>query len=477
MQKSSRLLLVCVLLLCVVLSSMVLGATSIITSNTLKNQITPKEQAQFQVIIHNTADVRQRYSIFSFVQGWNVDPSPLKDRIIDLEAGQTYTALVLVQPTDSFAPGIYFIPLSVESDLGVKESLPLKVYLAPESPYDYLPVIKVSVDMNDKIVPHNPVSIKLFLENKNPLHLGNMTLRLQSEMPEFNKEMLIDLPPLQKKTIELSVLPNEYQQPKEYSLFFVFERKGQTVKVLEKKVEVVPIVSDFAVDVKQQTIFLKNFYSLTFTNKGNVLNTQEVKYPTTLWNSLFTQGEARTLVENGQRYLAWDLTLAPGESMVVTFVVNFRILIYILLFIGVAALFYWFVQPPVSLKKKAVTTHGGEEGTLSEIKITLELENVSSNPLKEVTVTDIVPAIVNVERSLDLGTLRPKEITHTKHGTKVTWSLVELDAHEHRIITYKVRAKLNILGTFSLPRAVVEFGKGKHRKGKAYSNLFRIGVE
>ncbi len=477
MQKSSRLLLVCVLLLSVILSSMVLAATSIITSNTLKNQITPKEQAQFQVIIHNTADVRQRYSIFSFVQGWNVDPSPLKDKIIDLEAGQSYTALVLIQPTDSFAPGIYFIPLSVESDLGVKESLPLKVYLAPESPYDYLPVIKVSVDMNDKIVPHNPVSIKLFLENRNPLNLGNMTLRLQSEMPEFNKEMLIDLPPLQKKTIELSVLPNEYQQPKEYSLFFVFERKGQTVKVLEKKVEVVPIVSDFAVDVKQQTIFLKNFYSLTFTNKGNVLNTQEVKYPTTLWNSLFTQGEARTVVENGQRYLAWDLTLAPGESMVVTFVVNFRILIYILLFIGVAALFYWFVQPPLSLKKKAVTTHGGEEGTLSEIKITLELENVSSNPLKEVTVTDIVPAIVNVERSLDLGTLRPKEITHTKHGTKVTWSLVELDAHEHRIITYKVRAKLNILGTFSLPRAVVEFGKGKHRKGKAYSNLFRIGVE
>jgi len=476
-QKSSRLLLVCVLLLSVILSSMVLAATSIITSNTLKNQITPKEQAQFQVIIHNTADVRQRYSIFSFVQGWNVDPSPLKDKIIDLEAGQSYTALVLIQPTDSFAPGIYFIPLSVESDLGVKESLPLKVYLAPESPYDYLPVIKVSVDMNDKIVPHNPVSIKLFLENKNPLNLGNMTLRLQSEMPEFNKEMLIDLPPLQKKTIELSVLPNEYQQPKEYSLFFVFERKGQTVKVLEKKVEVVPIVSDFAVDVKQQTVFLKNFYSLTFTNKGNVLNTQEVKYPTTLWNSLFTQGEARTLAENGQRYLAWDLTLAPGESMVVTFVVNFRILIYILLFIGVAALFYWFVQPPLSLKKKAVTTHGGEEGTLSEIKITLELENVSSNPLKEVTVTDIVPAIVNVERSLDLGTLRPKEITHTKHGTKVTWSLVELDAHEHRIITYKVRAKLNILGTFSLPRAVVEFGKGKHRKGKAYSNLFRIGVE
>ncbi len=477
MQKTSRLLLVCVLVLSVVFSSMVLSVTSSITSNVVKNQITPKEQAQFQIIIHNTADVRQRYSLFSFAQGWNVDPSPLKDKIVDINPGETFTATVLVQPTEPFAPGIYYVSLSVESDLGIKESLPLKIYLAPESPYDYLPVIKVSVDMNDKIVPHNPVSIKLFLENKNPLNLGNMSLRLQSEMPEFNKEMVIDLPPLQKKTVELSILPNEYQQPKEYSLFFVFERKGQTVKVVEKKVEVVPIITDFAVDVKQESILLKNFYSLAFTNKGNVLNTQEVKYPTTFWNSLFTQGEARSVVENGKRYLAWDLTLAPGESIVVNFIVNFRILIYILLLIGVTGLLYWLVQPPVVLKKSAVMTRGSEEGTLSEIKITLELENISSNPLKEVTVTDIVPAIVNVERSLDVGTLRPKEITHTKHGTKVTWSLVELDAHEHRIITYKVRAKLNILGTFSLPRGVVEFGKGKRRKGKAYSNVFRIGVE
>ena len=87
------------------------------------------------------------------------------------------------------------------------------------------------------------------------------------------------------------------------------------------------------------------------------------------------------------------------------------------------------------------------------------------------------PSMSNVERSLDLGTLRPKEINHGKHGTKVTWSLVELDAHEHRIITYKVRAKLNILGTFSLPRAGVEYGKGKRGKGKAYSNIFRVDVE
>ena len=60
-------------------------------------------------------------------------------------------------------------------------------------------------------------------------------------------------------------------------------------------------------------------------------------------------------------------------------------------------------------------------------------------------------------------------------GAKVIWALAELDSHEHRLITYKVKAKLNILGTFSLPRAVVEFHKksGK-KKSKAFSNVYRL---
>ena len=60
-------------------------------------------------------------------------------------------------------------------------------------------------------------------------------------------------------------------------------------------------------------------------------------------------------------------------------------------------------------------------------------------------------------------------------GTKVTWSLAELDSHEQRLISYKIKAKLNILGTFSLPRATVEFKRKKgSRLSKAYSNVFRL---
>jgi len=123
--------------------------------------------------------------------------------------------------------------------------------------------------------------------------------------------------------------------------------------------------------------------------------------------------------------------------------------------------------------KEAQTTKGGEE-SLSQIKVTLEVKNKTKKPLKNVTITDKVPGIANVENSLELGTLRPKEVKHTKKGTKVVWNLAELDANEHRLITYKVKAKLNIVGTFSLPRAEVEYAIRGKKKGKAYSNIFRL---
>ena len=131
------------------------------------------------------------------------------------------------------------------------------------------------------------------------------------------------------------------------------------------------------------------------------------------------------------------------------------------------------VRSPVSLRKTAITTKKDGEGILSEIKVTIEVKNTSSKAIKDVHITDFVPAIANVKKSLELGTLQPKAVHHTKKHTRVIWSLAELDVHEHRLITYKIKAKLNILGTFRLPRATLEYKRGRKRR-KSYSNIFNL---
>jgi hypothetical protein len=470
-EKVRRLLVV--LLLLIVSSSLVLAASTV-TVTPIKNQVSPLEQAEFEVTIANNAAVTQRYTIYSFTQGWNVDPFPLKDKIISLPATQKYTTKILAQPTESFPAGIYYVSINIESDTGERYTEPLKVYLTPDKAIDYLPAITATIDMNDKINPRDPISIKLFLENRNPLDLSDLTIRIQSDIPEFSKEVIVDLPPLQKKTVEFAITPNVHQQPKDYILFFVFEKDGDTAKIIEKKIKFLPLLPEFSIEEETDTIFFKKFTKLSIHNDGNVLNSQEVKFAASFLQSLFT-ANVDSVKEGGQSYLMWTLELGPNETKDLQYVTNYRILFYILVLLIFGAGFYLYVVSPVALKKSVLTSKSDEDRAISSIKITLEVRNTSRRPLKNVQVIDVVPGIAHIEKSLQLGTLKPHEVKSTKKGTKVIWQLAELEGHEHRLITYKVRAKLNILGTFILPRATVEFTRRTGRKSKAYSNVFRLG--
>jgi len=463
------------LLVVLLLFSGVSLAASDLAVAPIKNEITLAQHASFLLTITNHAKEKQRYSIYSLQngQGWSVDSAPLKDKIVEINPGKNYSTTIIARPLDTFPPGIYFIRISVESDLGEKYEESLKIYLSPEKPLDYLPSIKATVDMDDKVDPQQAVAIKLFLENRNPLNLSNLKVTVQGDIPnEFRKEAFLDIGPLSSKTVELTVTPYRFQQPKKYTLLFIFEREGETVKIVEKNIEIIPLTPPFTVEKNSQAIYLKVFNQLTVTNGGNVENTQEVRIPVTFWQALLSNANGKSV--EGQRYLVWESTLGPNESGTIFYTTNYRLILYVLALLAFLAVFYFYIRSPVMITKHASTVRGNDEASLSEIKLTLEVKNLTGLPLRDVEVVDVVPAIVNVEKSLELGTLKPHEIKHTQHGTRVMWSIPELEGHEHRLITYKVKAKLNILGMVSLPRATVRYIRKGGRKGKAYSNIFRL---
>jgi hypothetical protein len=453
----------------------VFGQTQVSTS-VIQNEIAVGEIAKYSLTLRNSFGTQQRYSIYSFQsgQGWNVEPSPLSDKIVVLGPGETRKVVMTAEPLEDFPPGIYNMPFTVENvDEGERFPLVMKVYLSPEKPVDYLPSIKVEIDLDEKIKPTEAVSVKLEIENRNPLNLMGMGVKIRSDVAEFAKEAIVDLPPLEKKTVGFTIIPDKFQQPKDYTLFFVFSHNGRDFKVIEKKIEVLTLLPSFEKEEVVETVFLKNFVQLNVVNKGNVKNTQEVKVPISFWEAIFTEGGDIRAID-GERYIIWELELGANKSETLNYVTDYRILLYLAILAMIFLGFYLKVRSPVMLSKKAVTTRSDEEGALSEIKITLEVRNKTKKVLHNVIIEDVVPAIANVQESLELGTLKPQEIKHTKQGTRVKWALAELDLLEHRLITYKVRAKLNILGVFKLPRATVTFAKGK-RKKKAYSNISRLG--
>ena len=458
-------------LVMVLLSAFALAGKSEIKIEPIKNSITTTDTASFKLTISNNEDVTQRYSVFSFVQGWNIEPSPLKDKIMEIQPNQKYQTMIKASPTEKFSPGIYKLGLNIETDLGEKHLTTLVAYIDPEKPLDYLPSIKVDLDMTKKIDPQKAQTIKLSLENKNPLNISKMTIKLQSDITEFNKQTTIGLEPLSTKTVEFAVLPNSMQKPGKHFLFFTFERNKEVIKVISQEMEIISLSPKFKTTINQTRSFLKTTNNIVVKNLGNVKNTQDVVQPISFWKNLFTKSQAKMVIKNGQKNLVWKVTLAPNETVTLTYIHNYRFPFYGVMVLLLLVFVYLFTKAPVTLVKTSTTAR--KDSTLSDLKITLQLKNVTKRTLKKIEVVDLVPGIADIEKSLELGTLKPHEIKHTKKGTLVKWKLAEIDSHEDRLITYQIRSKLKILGTLKLPRARVLYGKKGKRK-TAYSNVFKI---
>ena len=123
---------------------------------------------------------------------------------------------------------------------------------------------------------------------------------------------------------------------------------------------IVTILPPFETEYSDNTNFFKILTTLKVTNSGNVLNAQEVKYPVSFLQALFTRSNAETRVEDGERFLVWEVELKPNESADLTYATNYRILFYLLLLSLVALGFYYYAKSPAVLKKKAVTIKSGE---------------------------------------------------------------------------------------------------------------------
>lgn len=472
--KLTRLLIISLISI-ILLASFVLADTEV-SYTVIDNTITPNETASFELTITNNAEESQTYTLYSFAssQGWTMDPSPLSDKVVeDIGPGESYTVTMKAQPLEELEPGVYSLSLQVEGDIDGVTNVVLKSYIYSSQPVSYSPSLDVQVDMDSVVETEETQSILVHLENNNPLNLSELELEIQCEIDEISKTHDVGLEGLESKTLEITYTLDAYQQPKEYPIYFVFKDGDDTIEVVEGSFEVETLVSPFEYTLEEETVFFKKFVAFTVTNEGNVENVQTFKYPVSIFNALFISSSSTVIEENGQKYLAWDMELAPGDNVVVNAEFNYRILAYLVLFFIAFMIFYWVVKSPIDVRKGVITTLG-KEGALHELKIALEIRNKSKKTLHNLDVVDMIPGIANLEKSLELGTIKPEQVSPVGKGTKMVWNLPELEGKEHRIITYKIKTKLDVLGTFSLPRAVVEHKNKKGKVKKSYSNSFKI---
>ncbi|MBU5537024.1 MAG: hypothetical protein QW818_00100 [Candidatus Aenigmatarchaeota archaeon] len=145
-------------------------------------------------------------------------------------------------------------------------------------------------------------------------------------------------------------------------------------------------------------------------------------------------------------------TLAPGEQYTITYkFAIWRIWLTFALLGGVGyGAYRWLSKPRIS----KTVRHEGEITRGKEILVLLEVKNKALHEIKDVEIVDVVPQIAKVVDRFD--TLRPK-IKRVPDGTELRWKIGSMRSGEERIITYRIKPVVDVVGHLTLPEAQMVF--------------------
>ena len=153
--------------------------------------------------------------------------------------------------------------------------------------------------------------------------------------------------------------------------------------------------------------------------------------------------------------------LSPGEEYRIIYEVSVWnvVLVFSILIVILVYLFTQIFKVDIKKSYRARKPLTKE----SEVCVTLEVKNRGRKEIKNVVVVDYVPSIMKVVEKFE--TLRPM-IRKIRGGTQLVWKLGTLSPGDERIITYRVKPIVDILGTIRLPKAYIKYSgkKGEVKK-------------
>jgi hypothetical protein len=468
-----------------VLTVAVSAANFDIKTEVVVDNINIDQQAKFLLTITNNRLDDQDYSLsFGDVGLWELYyTEPLGDYfsgINGVDGKSEYTTKVILKPIAEIGVGFHNVVLKVKEDSsGVEKQVVLPVYIKPLNPTDkeYLPHVTTNVDVPDEIDPRNDNSVRIILLNKNRKDLTDVDVRLESNL--IKKTLHTKIEPLGKSILTVPLELDPLHPPTTDTLYVTVTVDQYTFKPDPVKLKIIDYSGEFKLSEEVVKGFLITTTKRVYTNDGNVAQSEQLKEETSLLGDIFassSRGPDSVVKEGGKRYRVWNLDLAPGEEYELELYVSYRPFFYFLLLIVLGYYVYVKFKSPIVITKEAKNVEM-REGGISEVKILLNIKNTSSVPMERITVIDKIPNIANITPDYDVGTIKPTKVKQHAHkgSTIVQWDIEELDAHENRLVIYRVKSKLSILGKFSLPLAMIKFHTKSGKQHKVFSNRLVIG--
>ena len=319
-------------------------------------------------------------------------------------------------------------------------------------------VIEIVPKIPEEITPGVAFTVPIKLKNRAYIPFKDLEVYLSSDTPKIAEKVVVSFKEREEKTESLNVLFNKDTTPGIHTVYIkVYE--GESLKgSFSQDVIIIP-GEEVAEDVLTDTGFLSSVRTITKVNTGNVISNQRMETHYSLFKRVFTSTDPKAEIEKSN--YVWEFTLEPGEEKEIKIITNYRPLFYgciiIILFI-IGMLFH--IERSVVLKKRIFRIKEDTHG-ISEFKILLHLRNGKRYTLRDVKVLDVLPHVVSATQ--EFGTLKPTTVQKGKRSARMVWEIGDLEQKEERVLSYKVKSKINLLGEVRLPAATIQF---INKKGK-----------
>ena len=423
----------------------------------IKDTIIVDEVAEFDIAITNKMDTPEEFSIkkagYPF---WDMYTKPLQNPItLKVPAQSSASIKLFVDPLYITSVDTYTLEAGVVLErTGEEQKAPITVGIKSTEPLigGYIPTVLTSVGLSsEEIDPREEFTVKIVMNNQNVIDYPNLTIKVESNL--FKKELQESLGPKEDKTVEIKMKLDDKAAPvKDRLIVAVFIGERLIVSPIVKEFDVKEYLTQEELPTERSFLKIRKGLKVESNNydyKGTVrIETSPLKSLV-----LTTHPRAEKVEEDGKSYLVWNVKLGPDRTMTVYATENYRPIVVIFVLAIAAVIFYFTFRSPLVVRKETASI-GTSEGGISEAKVVVKVKNRSANQLIGIEVLDNLPHIAHVEKDLSIGSMQPHAVLkHPKRGVMIRWTIEALEPGDERVLSYKMKSRLPILGEFNLPAA------------------------
>lgn len=410
------------------------------------------ESAVFELEIAHNSSSEEVFEVYSNDVTWDVRT----DSALRVLPRASFKTNLIVRPLN-VNTGAYNLPLVFRrtgSNDQQKEVLYVEVASAVPEQAGYLPAVRSVATVEPGIDPRKGMTIRLSLENQNLRNLEKVDVKIRSAV--VNKDYTTSLGPLEKKSLtfvaELDLRTPPQKDFLRISIIIPEAEKAFQFDLFPVSYEIVSY-GGVVPSVSTESFFLKWIENVSLFNDANRELVHVYRIPAWFVKKWFISGTPKP--ESGSGELFWEIPFKPGSSEVIVVTYNYRPILWVLLVLAVFASAYYLFRSPLRVVKRVIVV--GED-EISELKVVIELINRGRASVKHLRVMDLAPRLADVVHEPSGTILEPSKVSpHEQSGTIIRWDIDVMESKEHRILVYKLRTKLGVLGGLTLPVAAVKF--------------------